>query len=134
MQQIFNLKENETGITNANTCFDNIKKVNIDFKQENLIVLYIDSRNNVIKSEVLFKGGLNMCVVDAKTLFRQALKYNANALIIAHNHPSNDLNPSQEDKTVFEHFKKCGEILQLKVLDSIIFNKTEYYSLNSEVE
>ncbi len=128
MEQIFELKEKK-GITKPYELFTSIKKINIDYAQENLIVFYFNTKNILIKSEILFKGGLNSCTIDPKTLFRHALKLNANSLIIAHNHPSDNLEPSNEDKEVFKELKKCGEILQLKVLDSIIFNKKTYYSL-----
>ena len=133
MEELLLLKENENSIKNPSKIFDNIQKINIDFSQENFLVFYLDSNNIIINSEVLFKGGLNSCIVDPKTLFRKALLNNSNSLIIAHNHPSNNLNPSIEDKKVFEKLKRIGEYLNLSVLDSIIFNKKEYYSLNNEV-
>jgi DNA repair protein RadC len=54
---------------------------------------------------------------------------NANAVILAHNHPSGCLEPSQEDITIFQKLQEIGRIIQLAVLDSIIFNEREFYSL-----
>ena len=93
MKQIFILKEKIGVITQPSDIFNKIKKINIDFKQENFIVLYLDTKNKLIKSEVLFKGGLNGCLIDPKTIFRNALLNNANSIIIAHNHPSGSLEP-----------------------------------------
>ena len=90
--------------------------------------------NKVLSCENIFKGGLNACLICPKTLFRKALLKNAHKIIIAHNHPSKDLKPSSEDKEVYSRLKKAGEILTLKVIDDIIFNKTEFYSLNNENE
>lgn len=131
MKQILILKENK-GFTSAQEVFKNIQKININYEQENFLILCLNTKNKLIHSEVLFKGGLNSSLVCPKTLFRTALKYNSNNIIIAHNHPSGDLTPSQEDKEVFIKLKNAGEIIDLKVLDSIIFNKKEFYSLNDE--
>ena len=131
MKELIILKESK-GITKSKDLFKKIQKINIDFKQENLLVFYLDSKNAVIKSEVLFKGGLNSSVVCLKTLFRQALKYNSNSLIVAHNHPSNDLNPSVEDLEINNRIKDAGKIIDLNLLDFIIFNKIEYYSVTDK--
>ena len=130
MKQLLILKEPMGEIKNSKDIFNNIKKINIDFTQENLLVFYLDTRNKIIKSEILFKGGLNGCLIDPKTLFRKALINNSNSVIIAHNHPSGSLKPSQEDITIFKELVKCGDILNLRVLDSIIFNEEEFFSLN----
>ena len=129
MEKIYILKDSVEGFSHPEKIFDNIEKFNIEFSQENFIVFYLDTKNKIIDSEVLFKGGLNSCLIDPKTLFRQALIKNSNAVIIAHNHPSGDINPSYEDEDVFKQLKTAGEIIQIKVLDFIIFNETQYYSL-----
>ena len=129
MEKIYILKDPVEGFSHPEKIFNNIKKFNIEFSQENFIIFYLDTKNKIIDSEVLFKGGLNSCLIDPKTLFRQALIKNSNAVIIAHNHPSGDLNPSDEDEDVFKQLKTAGEIIQIKVLDFIIFNETQYYSL-----
>jgi len=131
MKQILTLHENtKNKISNAEDLFKNIKKININYNQENFILICLNTKNKILKTDILFKGGLNACLIDLKTIFSNALINNSNALIIAHNHPSNSLNPSSEDKEIFKKIKDAGEILGIKVLDSIIFNKKEFYSLN----
>lgn len=122
-------EDNKFKVCNGGDIFNKIKKVNIDYSQENFIVFYLNTQNKIIKEDVLFKGGLNSCLVCPKTLFRNALLNNSNSVIIAHNHPSNDLKPSDDDINVFEMLKKAGKIINIDVLDSIIFNKKGYYSL-----
>lgn len=131
MKQILILKENK-GFSSALEVFKDIQKINIDYKQENFLILCLNTKNKLIHSEVIFKGGLNACLICPKTLFRTALKYNSNSVIVAHNHPTGDLRPSDEDKKVFEQLKDAGNIIDIKVLDSIIFNKKEFYSLKEE--
>ena len=134
MKQILILKEKSSinKISSPIDLFKKIKKINIDYSQENFLLICLNTKNKIIYSENIFKGGLNACLICPKTLFRKALLKNSNSIIIAHNHPSNSLKPSEEDKEVFNKLKEIGDILDLKVLDSIIFNKNKFYSLEND--
>lgn len=129
MKQVFELKEKPGNIKVPSDIFKQITKINVDFKQENFIVICLDTKNNVIHKEIMFKGGLNSCVIDNRTIFRIALKHNSRSIVIAHNHPSNDLKPSTEDYEGFNAIKEAGKIIGISCLDSIVFNKTEFYSM-----
>jgi DNA repair protein RadC len=131
MKQLLTLKETSSEVTKPSDIFKNIKKIDIDLSQENFLIFALDTKNNIIKAEVLFKGGLAMCSIDPKTIFRFALLQNAKCIIIAHNHPSGDLHPSDEDCKVYDILKKAGKMIDIPVLDSIVFNKGEYYSMDS---
>lgn len=108
--------------------FDKIKTIDIDYTQENFLVFYLNTKNKIINEEVLFKGGINACLVCPNTLFRKALLNNSDKIIVAHNHPAGDLTPSGEDIMIFQKLREGGEVIELKVIDSIIFNKEGYYS------
>ena len=110
--------------------FQNIKVLNIDFCQENFIVFFLNSQNQVVEAENVFKGGINKCIIDQRTVYRKALLHNANSIIVAHNHPSGHLQPSPEDEEVNSILKQAGEIVGCKLLDFIVFNKTQYYSMD----
>lgn len=129
MKQILEIKEQANKIRGAADLFKQIDKVNIDFKQENLILVCLDTKNKVVHQEIMFKGGLSSCVVDSRIVFRTALKHNSSSIIVAHNHPSGDLTPSIEDKDVFNMIVEAGNIVGIKCLDSIIFNKKEFFSM-----
>lgn len=129
MNQIFILKEPKNKISTPIELFKNVKKINIDYKQENLILLCLNTKNQVIHSEVLFKGGLNACNCDPKTIFRIALKHNSSSIMIAHNHPSGDIKPSSEDYSFFNRLKEAGNIISIRCLDSLVFNKKEFYAM-----
>jgi|SRR3989344_7362728 len=129
MEQIFTLKEELKNIKSPSDIFKKILKFKIDYNQENLIVFYLNVKNKVIHSEVIYKGGLNECIAEPNIIFRKALLKNSYSIIMAHNHPSKDLTPSEPDLNVFERLKDGGKLLNIKVLDSIIFNKKEFYSL-----
>jgi DNA repair protein RadC len=130
MKEIIELKEKVNTISEAKELFKQIKRINIDYSQENVLIIYLSSPLEIIDIEVLFKGGLNSCIIDPKTLFRKALLKNSCAVIIAHNHPSGDLTPSQGDIENFEDLEEAGGIIKIKVLDSIIFNEKEFYSID----
>ena len=132
MNQLINLKKEPGSITNAKILFDKIKEINIDYTQENFILICLNSKNKLINSKIMHIGGLNECTIDTKTIFRKALLSNANSVIFAHNHPSDDLKPSIEDIKIYDQLKKAGKIISIKCLDSIIFNKTEYYSMEEQ--
>ena len=128
MKQILILKEKKS-ISSAKDLFKNIQKINIDYTQENFLLFCLDTKNKVLSCEIIFKGGLNACLVCPKTLFRKALLKNSGKIIVAHNHPSNNLKPSEEDLNIYNKLKKLGDDLDLKVLDDIIFNKKEFFSM-----
>ncbi|OPY88327.1 MAG: hypothetical protein A4E71_00538 [Smithella sp. PtaU1.Bin162] len=134
MKQLLELKEPLGIIDSSSALFSKIKRMRINYSQENAIFFYLDTKNKLIKSEVLFKGGLNSCNIDPRTLFRRALKLNSNSIIFAHNHPSGDLTPSDEDCRITGRISKAGEIIGICLLDSVTFNKKEYYSFWKEVE
>lgn len=131
MKQLLIIQETKGSIKSPEDLFFKIKKININFSQENFLVICLNTKNQIISSEVLFKGGLDSCLIDPKIIFRYALLNNSNKIIIAHNHPSGNLSPSYEDKDVYNKLKSIGETLDLRVLDSIIFNEKEFYSLET---
>jgi len=116
-------------ITSAVDLFERIKKIDVDFSRENFIVFYLDTKNSVINSENVFTGAIDACLVDPRVIFRKALLNNATRIIIAHNHPSGDLTPSSEDLEIAHALEELGDKLNLKVLDSIVFSETKFYSL-----
>jgi len=129
MRRIIELKENPDRIFDAKSIFNNIKKINIDYSQENFLVFFLNTKNVPLDVEVMFKGGLDACLIDPKTIFRKALLFNSSRIIVAHNHPSGDVSPSEEDIEVFNKLQEIGNMLGLDVLDSIVFNETSYYSM-----
>ena len=86
MKQLLELKEPTGAITSPAELFKKIRRIKIDYAQENFIAVFLDAKNRIIDSEILFKGGLNSCLIDPKTLYRRALLHNAHAIIVAHNH------------------------------------------------
>jgi DNA repair protein RadC len=98
-------------------------------EQEHLRLLLLDTRNNVLASPTVYVGSLNTSVIRVAELFRAALKENAAAIIVAHNHPSGDPSPSPEDINVTKQIVKAGEIIDIEVLDHIIIGQQRFVSL-----
>lgn len=130
MQEIIKFRECPELINNSAELFKKIRDIKIDYGQENMIVFFLDSRNKLIDYELMFKGGLNTAVVDPKTIFRRALEHNANSMILAHNHPSGSLKPSKEDVDTYKALKHAGNLIAIEVVDSVIFDKDNFYSMD----
>jgi DNA repair protein RadC len=102
--------------------------------QEEFKVLLLSRSNQVLGIYSLSKGSTSATIVDAKLVFSVALKCNAASIIIAHNHPSNNLKPSQADKSLTKKLKTAGEYLDVKLLDHIIVTSGGYYSFSDNCE
>jgi DNA repair protein RadC len=100
--------------------------------REEFYVLLLDRANKVIGYHVLSQGGTAGTVVDSKLLFALALESLANSIIIAHNHPSGALKPSQQDIKLTRRVKEAGETMDIQVLDHLIITKEGYYSFADE--
>jgi DNA repair protein RadC len=98
-------------------------------EQEELRVVLLDTRNRVLSTPTIYRGSLNTSVVRIGELFRPAIRSNAAALIVAHNHPSGDPAPSPEDVNVTRQVVKAGSLLNIDVLDHIIIGRQKFVSL-----
>lgn len=87
---------------------------------EEIHVLYLNAKSDVLGSEMVAKGGMHGCAITAKDVLRGALLANASAIILAHNHPSGDPTPSAEDILVTKTIKLAGECVGLDVLDHLV--------------
>jgi DNA repair protein RadC len=102
--------------------------------QEEFKVLLLNRNNQVLGIYPLSKGGMAGTVVDAKLVFSVALKCSASSIIIAHNHPSGNLEPSEADKNITSKLKKAGEHLDIALIDHLIITKIGYYSFSDKDE
>lgn len=100
--------------------------------QEVLKLILLNTKNNIIKMENIFKGSLNSSIVHPREIFREAVKYGSANIIITHNHPSGDPTPSREDINITNRLKECGEIMGIKLLDHLIIGNNRYFSLKEK--
>ena len=94
--------------------------------------MLLNRANRVIGISDISTGGVSGTVADPKVIFGIALKANASSIILAHNYPSGNLNPSQPDVSLTNRLKQAGKILQLSVLDHLIITRDGYYSFADE--
>ncbi|HUV95224.1 MAG TPA: DNA repair protein RadC [Anaerolineae bacterium] len=97
--------------------------------QEQLRVMLLDSRHRVQRMSVVYVGNVNTSMIRVAEVFRQAIKDNSSAIVVAHNHPSGDPTPSPEDVRVTEQMVRAGKMLDIEVLDHLIIGKQRYVSL-----
>ena len=97
---------------------------------EEFYIMALNPAMQVLGIYHVASGGLNQCYVDARVVFQIALGCKAHSIILAHNHPTGNTEPSQSDKTITERLKAVGDLLGVKVLDHIIVtaDPSQYYS------
>jgi DNA repair protein RadC len=115
-------------IQSSNDAYQILHKVMMDLSHEEFWILCLNRRNQVTKIAEISKGGTSATVVDAKILFKTALDNKASSIILAHNHPSGNLNPSQEDLKLTKKLSEAGKLLDISVIDHIIYTNSGYYS------
>ncbi|OQY21333.1 MAG: hypothetical protein B6I34_07495 [Anaerolineaceae bacterium 4572_32.1] len=98
-------------------------------EQEEVRVAILDTRNHVLGIRTIYVGSLNTSVVRVAELFREAIKQNAAAIIVVHNHPSGDPAPSPEDVRLTEMVVQAGKLLDIEVLDHLIIGQGRFVSL-----
>lgn len=98
-------------------------------EQEHLRLILLDTRNQVLATPNVYVGSLNTSVIRVGELFRQAIRENAAAIIVAHNHPSGDPSPSPEDIRVTKQIVGAGHLLDVDVLDHLVIGHGRYVSL-----
>jgi DNA repair protein RadC len=101
-------------------------------EQEHFRVLLLDTRNHVIGQRDIYRGSLNASMIRIGEVFRDAVRANAAAIIVAHNHPSGDPNPSPEDVAVTRAIVQAGRLLDIEVLDHLVIGRNRFISLKAK--
>jgi len=122
----------KTRVMSSQDAFDILNSQMGDLQHEEFVVLMLNKANHLICTETISIGGVSGTVVDPKVLFKRALNASASSLILAHNHPSGNLQPSEADKSITAKLKRAGDDLEIKVLDHLIIGDAAYYSFADE--
>lgn len=117
-----------TKITSSKSVFELLQPMLGELPHEEFWIVYLNNANKVMHSALLSKGGITGTLVDVRLVLKQALELGAVGLILAHNHPSGTLKPSEADKQVTSKLKKAAEALDIKVLDHVIITQQDYFS------
>jgi DNA repair protein RadC len=102
------------------------------YLSEQCYMLLLNVRGNALGMIQLSSGGINSTVLDLKMIFATALKACASAIILAHNHPSGEVSPSQEDIRITKRIEEAGKILGIELADHLIITPTKFLSMGSE--
>ncbi len=119
-------------ITCSNDVYNEMAPLLMDKSIEEFWILLLNRANKVIRKVQISKGGVSGTVVDAKVLFKNALEHLASAVILVHNHPSGTLKPSTEDIKLTNKLKEAGKVMDIPVLDHLIFTDNGYVSFTDE--
>lgn len=111
--------------------WDELKDIR-DNKKEHFVIFFLDTRNQEIKREIISIGSLNANLVHPREVFEPAVRYSAAQIIVAHNHPSGNTEPSQEDLVITKRLVEAGKILGIEVVDHIIVAKDRLLSFKEK--
>ena len=99
------------------------------YQQENVLVYYLNVKNEIIKKRIIFVGGLASSVAHPREIYREAVKVSAAQIIVGHNHPSGNPEPSQADIEFTKRLSEAGKLLGVELLDHIIVGTEKFLSL-----
>ena len=123
--------DQRTKITGAKDAYRILRKLHddstIDYT-ETFKVLYLNQANHVLGYKIVSEGGLTSTYSDIRTIMQGALLTNAVSMIIAHNHPSGNVTPSEKDIQITSQINKAAKLLDLQLLDHIIYTRETYFS------
>lgn len=114
-------------ISCAKDVFDLMHEKLKDKKEEHFYVLLLNNQNNVIKEEFISKGILDSAILHPREVFKPAIKNSAARIILVHNHPSGNPEPSEEDLEITQRLISAGDELGIKVLDHVIVGRGEWW-------
>lgn len=126
-------QKNDSGfqtIRTAKDVYDYVQDMR-SLPKEHLRGLYLNIHHRIIHDEVISIGTVDTNLVHPREVFRPAIEYNAVALVLVHNHPSNIVTPSQQDLEITEQIIKAGKVIGISVLDHVIVTKDEFISINA---
>lgn len=122
-------------ITMSKDCeriFRSIYDINKIEHKEMFYAMYLNKSNKVLGVLLISEGGVTGTVADPKLIFQGALKLNATGIVLSHNHPSGNLQPSEEDKKLTHKIKEGAKLLDMVVIDHIIITSEYYLSFADE--
>lgn len=119
----------EIAINNPQSIYNHFSVTLRNEQREHFIIVMLDTKNKVIGEAVVSIGNLNSSIVHPREVFKVAIKRSAHSLILVHNHPSGDPEPSQEDLLITERLIQASKIIGIDILDHIIIGYDRFYSM-----
>lgn len=124
--------QKQSKISSSKSVFELMQPLIGELQHEEFWIIYLNHSNKVIQKNQLSKGGITGTLVDVRLVLKHALELGATGLILAHNHPSGTLRPSEADKRITEKLKTAAKVLDITVLDHLIITEKAYFSFADE--
>ncbi|MFZ5982695.1 MAG: RadC family protein [Patescibacteria group bacterium] len=126
------LKDKQTEmILSPKDVFENLRDIR-DNKREHFVVFFLDARNQEIQKEIISIGTLNASLVHPREVFEPAVRHSAAQILLSHNHPSGDTEPSDDDVEITKRLQEAGKIMGIEVVDHVIVTSNSFLSLKCE--
>ena len=125
-------RKERTRITSSVDIYELFHPLMAALPTEEFWVLLLNRSNRVIDKVRISSGGIDQTTADVRTILREALLARATQMVLIHNHPSGNIQPSQEDKRITERIKGAGRLMNISVIDHVIVTDGAYYSFNDE--
>lgn len=125
-------RKERTRITSSVDIYELFHPLMADLPTEEFWVLLLNRSNRIIDKVRISSGGIDQTTADVRTILREALLARATQMVLIHNHPSGNIQPSQEDKRITERIKGAGHLMNISVIDHVIVTDGAYYSFNDE--
>ena len=128
------LEVNDTNLPMITTAKDAVAQLTEmrDLKKEHFVVLYLNAKNQLVHKETISMGTLNANLVHPREVFEPALKHSAAQIVVAHNHPSGDPKPSEDDLEITKRLTEAGKMMGIEVMDHVIVSKNSHFSFKEE--
>ena len=120
-------------LNNVKVIHDYFANLISDKKHEELLIILLDRKKRLLSYQVMYRGTFDELAASPKEIFNYAIKEEASGIIVMHNHPSGDINPSEADINMTNNLITTGRIVGIHLLDHIITNGKEYYSFFDEM-
>ena len=119
-------------VTSVNDLYKIFSQYLSDLQTEEFWAIFLDQKNHVIYKTQISKGGISGTLVDVRVIFRIAIEHFATSLVVAHNHPTGNLTPSQPDISITRRIKEAGYLLDIKLLDHLIIGENSFFSFSEQ--
>ncbi len=119
-------------ITSSRDVYDKVSQKLVDLPHEEFWVLYLNRANRVLSEKRVSQGGVSGTVTDVRIILKTALNELASSIILFHNHPSGNINPSKADIQITNKLKDASGLMDIQVLDHLVIGQDNYYSFADE--
>lgn len=131
--QIDKSKKKNRRLASAKIVYEELRKKIGNLKKENFVVVSLDTRNRIIAVDTVFVGTLNSSLIHPREIFETAIRRHAAGIVVAHNHPSGDPEPSDEDIKVTRHLTEAGRMMGIELLDHLVIGRDKFFTFRDNL-